>query len=370
MRRPTIADIARECGVSPTAVSFALNGRPGISEARREEILGKAAELGWTPSAAARALATSRVDAIGMVIAAPLSALARDTFYLQLIAGIERSLADSPVALVLKMVESLPEELDVIRAWWAQNRVDAVVLVNPRSEDPRPALVRELGIPAVFLGDLAPEEGVSSVFVDDADATRLLLRDVVALGYRSLAYLHSDVGSMYRHAHQRLEILESSDDLAVRTCSVAAGSRGADTVAAAVSGAVDRLLVDSLPEVLLCEDETIALAALARLSEHDLAVPRDVGLISWEGSVSLEVRRPAVSSLDRDPMLLGEAAVEVLRESREGGEPVRREIDPPRLILRDSLSRRPQTREPGTPAGEQTRSEGAAGQESRVAEAP
>ena len=31
--RLTIADIAREVGVSPSAVSFALNGRPGVSEA-------------------------------------------------------------------------------------------------------------------------------------------------------------------------------------------------------------------------------------------------------------------------------------------------------------------------------------------------
>ena len=55
MSRATISDIARACGVSPTAVSFALNGRPGVSEARRAEIMATARAMGWTPSAAARA---------------------------------------------------------------------------------------------------------------------------------------------------------------------------------------------------------------------------------------------------------------------------------------------------------------------------
>jgi hypothetical protein len=48
--RPTIADVARRAGVSPAAVSFAMNDRPGVAEATRRRILDAAAELGWRPS--------------------------------------------------------------------------------------------------------------------------------------------------------------------------------------------------------------------------------------------------------------------------------------------------------------------------------
>jgi len=339
MRRPTIADIARECGVSSTAVSFALNGRPGISEERRRQIQDVAARLGWTPSAAARALATSRVDAIGLVITAPFTTLARDTFYLQLIAGIEKALAETPVVLVLKMVESLDAEVEAIRAWHAQRRVDAVILVNPREQDPRPDLVREIGMRAVFLGDPPPESGASSVFVDDAQTMRLLLRDVAALGCRSLAYLHSSVTAAYRHEGQRLEALADTDEIAVTVSPACDGGdpRGGPSVAARI----DELVLGGVPDLVLCEDETITLAALSRLSEHGLRVPEDLGLISWESSPGLAYRRPAISSIDRDPMILGQAAVEVLDELRTADAPIRRVIDPPRLVLRDSLVRRP-----------------------------
>ncbi|OZB87576.1 MAG: hypothetical protein B7X41_12615, partial [Microbacterium sp. 14-71-5] len=49
-KRITIADIARLAGVSPGAVSFALNGRPGVSEQTRQRILDIAEENQWQPS--------------------------------------------------------------------------------------------------------------------------------------------------------------------------------------------------------------------------------------------------------------------------------------------------------------------------------
>ncbi|WP_407317085.1 LacI family DNA-binding transcriptional regulator [Isoptericola halotolerans] len=56
MARITIADIADRAGVSTGAVSYALDDRPGVSATTRERILAIAAEMGWQPSQAARAL--------------------------------------------------------------------------------------------------------------------------------------------------------------------------------------------------------------------------------------------------------------------------------------------------------------------------
>ena len=52
MKRPTIIDIAREVGVSKAAVSYALNGRGGVSPETRDRILDVAADLGWRASSA------------------------------------------------------------------------------------------------------------------------------------------------------------------------------------------------------------------------------------------------------------------------------------------------------------------------------
>ena len=62
-RRPTIADIAHKAGVSKGSVSYALNGRPGVSEPTRRRILAIAEETGWHPNRAARALSAARSGA-------------------------------------------------------------------------------------------------------------------------------------------------------------------------------------------------------------------------------------------------------------------------------------------------------------------
>lgn len=196
MARPTIADIARTAGVSSTAVSFALNGRPGVAEPTREKIMAIARDMGWTPNSAARALSTSRVNAIGLIITSPYAELARDTFFLQLIAGVEHALSSSPVALVLKIVESFEDELTAIRQWHGESRIDGLILVNPRPDDPRPALTNTLGVPTVFIGKPGTNEPFSSVFIDDALVMDTLIEDLVAHGTRRIAYLHSHAATV------------------------------------------------------------------------------------------------------------------------------------------------------------------------------
>src|SRR5699024_2474608 len=104
-----------------------------------------------------------------------------------------------------------------------------------------------------------------------------------------------------------------------------------------------------LPDLLMCEDESLTLAALDRLEHHGLRVPDDIGLMSWESTPGLERRSPTISSLDRDPMALGAAAVEVLRELRRDPTPTRRVIEPPRLVVRDSPRRASRDALGGTP---------------------
>src|SRR3954451_605757 len=100
MKRPTITDIAREAGVSKGAVSYALNGRPGVSEATRQRITEIARELGWAPSSTARALSGGRTGAIGLVLDRPFEVVVPalldgfpDELLIQVAAGRDAALA-------------------------------------------------------------------------------------------------------------------------------------------------------------------------------------------------------------------------------------------------------------------------------------
>ena len=64
----TLRDIARTCGVSVSTVSRALANNPAIAKKTRETIQAIAKDLDYRPNAQARALKSSRTDAIGLVV--------------------------------------------------------------------------------------------------------------------------------------------------------------------------------------------------------------------------------------------------------------------------------------------------------------
>ncbi|WP_234309748.1 LacI family DNA-binding transcriptional regulator, partial [Streptomyces rimosus] len=146
-------DIAERAGVSPSAVSFALNDRDGVSPDTRARIREVAEELGWQPNSAARALSGERSGCVGLVLARPAHTLGVESFFLQLVSGIQEALAAQRVALLFQVVEDLDAECAIYRRWWAERRVDGVLVVDPRAEDPRPALLASLALPTVVIGD-------------------------------------------------------------------------------------------------------------------------------------------------------------------------------------------------------------------------
>ena len=111
----TISDVARAAGVSKTAVSFALNGRPGVSEGTKARILDAADQLGWVPSRPARSLSVSRAFAVGLVVARDPETLGSDPVPPFFISGIELELSTRRRALMLEMVPAHTHELDSYR---------------------------------------------------------------------------------------------------------------------------------------------------------------------------------------------------------------------------------------------------------------
>src|ERR1700742_4230782 len=180
-------DIARRAGVSKGAVSMALNGLPGVSEATRSRILEVARELDWYPNNAARALSAARSDAIGLVLARPARTLGAEPSFSQLVSGLQAELSPRRIALLLQVVEDQAAEIGLYRQWWSERRVDAVFLIDLRVEDARVAILEELGLPAMVIGGPGHHGRLPSVWADDARAMTQIVDHLSGLGHRRIA---------------------------------------------------------------------------------------------------------------------------------------------------------------------------------------
>ncbi len=315
MRRITIADIAREAGVSTGAVSYALNDRPGVSEATRARILATAAELGWAPSSAARSLSGARTETVGLVLARDPAMLGIESFYMQFLAGIESELSRRSYALLLQVVPDRETELRAYRTWRAARRVDGVILVDPGVEDPRVRMFAEPdALPAVVVGDPSLAGGLTCVWTDDAAAVRESVRYLRAVGHRRIAR----VTGVETFGHTGIRDAAFRDEVATL------GAEGAvvRTDYSAVQGAAaTRTLLtrDEAPTAIIYDNDVMAVAGLGVASELGLRVPRDVSIIAWDDSPLCEATYPRLSALSHDVTRYGAHVARRLFD-RIGGE--------------------------------------------------
>lgn len=187
MKRPTIAGIAREAGVSRGAVSYALNDRPGVSPATRDRIREIADRLGFQASAAARALAGAKSRMVGLARQRPARTLGVEPFFMELISGLEAELSTHSYALLLQMVPAgrTQTEAGLYRQWWQEGRVDGVLLCDVRTADERVPLVAALGLPAVVIGP--PGGPLPCLWSDDAVPMSEAVEYLAGLGHRRIA---------------------------------------------------------------------------------------------------------------------------------------------------------------------------------------
>src|SRR5689334_15680182 len=187
VKRPTIADIARRAGVSKGAVSYALNGQPGVSEATRQRIVAIAQEIGFNPNSAARALSGASARAVGLTLCRPARILSIEPFFMGLISGFEQELAARSYALTLQVVATPENETEVYRRWWGERRVDGVFVTDLRENDIRIPVLDELQLPAVVIGGPGDTGRVTQLWSDDAGAITEAVRYLMALGHRRIA---------------------------------------------------------------------------------------------------------------------------------------------------------------------------------------
>jgi DNA-binding LacI/PurR family transcriptional regulator len=337
MPRITIADIARHAGVSTGAVSYALNDRPGVSDATRERILHVASEMGWEPSQAARALSGSRSETIGLVLARAPETLGFESFYMQFVAGIEQVLTERSYGLLLQVVPDVDAEVQAHRRWRAARRVDGVIVVDPREDDPRlPPLLGRGALPAVVVGDPEFAGDLPAVWTDDAAALRECVRHLVRDGHRRIGRVSGTEGFGHTTIRDRAFAEETADR------DVSGHVVRADFSPESGAAAARALLTAAEPvTAIIFDNDVMALAGLGVAHELGRRVPDDVSIVAWDDSPLCEAAFPQLTALSHDVTSYGAHVARRLFDRMAGARPQSFRDSTPRLRVRGTTGPAP-----------------------------
>jgi DNA-binding LacI/PurR family transcriptional regulator len=331
--RPSIKDIARLAGVSPSTVSRALAGSERISAATRQRVQTIAKELGYTPSQAARSLVTGASQSIAIV--APSLA---DPFLAAVLAGIEReSLAAGYHLVVASTAGDAGREIEGVRMVLGQ-QPDGLIVLSSRAGKAYQQVLPGLDIPVAFVNSDQPGEQVFSIATDNEHGGWLATRHLLDLGHHRIAYLGGPPqgrsqqarAAGYRRALHEARLSFDLGQVLPGDGSIAAGRRALAEIAAQPPS--------QRPTAVFCYNDLSALGLLAEAHRLGLRLPEQLSVVGFDNVPYAELSLPSLTTIDQRKEELGRLAVSTLLAARRG-EPVADIRLRGELILRGSTAK-------------------------------
>ncbi|MGY1453985.1 LacI family DNA-binding transcriptional regulator [Streptomyces sp. SS8] len=274
--------------------------------------------------------------AVGLVLARPARLLGVEPFFMEFIAGIEERLAERGLSLLLHVVADQDAEIAAYRRWAERGLVEAVVVVNRTVDDRRPAVLRELGLPAVLVGAGSGDDTpMPAVRTDDAGPVREALAHLLDLGHRRIARVSGPAGLLHTRA---------------RTGALVEGCREAGVEPVVVEGDYSdesgaRLTAELLrrpepPTAILYDNDVMAVAGLGAAKEMGVAVPERLSLIAWDDSTMCRLASPPLTTMSVDVHQYGVLVAESVLELADGLPVAERWSPTARCVPRGSTARR------------------------------
>jgi DNA-binding LacI/PurR family transcriptional regulator len=303
---PTINDVARAAGVSPSTVSYVLSGRRPISAETRARVQAAIAELGFHPHAGARALASSKTNVLALV--APLRVDVNVPVIMQFATAVVTAARTHNHDVLLLTKDEGTAGLERVAH---STMVDALILMDIERDDVRLPAIRRLKQPSVLIGLPADHAGIACVDLDFEAAAALALKHLAGHGHRRIG-LVGPSPAVYRrqttYADRFLTgFLRASTELDLRTVTHPC-EPGTDGVRAAMAD-----LDSELPGLtaLVVHNEEALRPLLDLLRAAGRRVPEDISIVTVcprDVAVSMPVN---LTSIDIPAHEVGTIAVEM-----------------------------------------------------------
>lgn len=290
-RRPTIADVARAAGVSPSTASVVFSGNAPVAEATKRRVMDAADDLGYSgPDPRAASLRRGRSGIVAVVLEEHLRTAFQDPVKTAMMDGLTDALATlgAGVLLLRDDPDAAPDAPTLSTA-----PIDAAVLIgcSPRIRESLDAVQRR-GIPVVAIeGDAGAD--VPRIELDNREAAGQIARHLRALGHRTVAV----VTLPFDAARERGEATEEriariTTPVTLARLEGTAEVFGDARVVSAAASLIDEGLIagrelfaasGDRPTAVIAQSDLLAAGVIRAAEEAGLRVPEDVSVAGFDG---------------------------------------------------------------------------------------
>jgi LacI family transcriptional regulator len=308
--RPTLADVAREAGVSLMTVSRVVNHKDGVGPEMRVHIEAIIERLGYRPSGIARSLVTQRTGTIGLIVPD-----VSNPFFPDVIRGVEQVAFQQGYSLLLCNTEEDTQRESELLQLLAEKWVDGIILCSSRQQDDD--LIMALAhYPAAVLVNRTLKNMsalAGSVCIDDEAGGRMLTEYLLTQGHQTIGFLSGPHNSF--SAQKRLE----GERAALAAAFLPWNPPWHKACAPSVEGgreAAQRLLAET-PAItaLICYNDLVAVGALQAAANLGRHVPQDLSITGYDDIYLAALVTPSLTTCRVQRDELGRHAAQALLNS-------------------------------------------------------
>ncbi|GAA0503896.1 LacI family transcriptional regulator [Saccharopolyspora subtropica] len=326
MARPTMEDVAARAGVSRALVSLVMRNSPKVSPQRRAAVLRAAEELGYSPHAMARSLASRTSNVLGVMVSD-----LHNPYFAEIVDGLDTVARSEGFELIINTGGRSPARERRAVAGLLSFRPAGLVLLGPvvAAADIAAAASKT---PVALVARASNLSTVDTVNDDGNAGAQLAVDHLVALGHTRIAHFDGGRGSqsalrkrgylaaMRRHCLEPLVLPSEYTDVA--------GAK-----------AVGKLLERGhpIPTAIVAANDYNAVGAISALNEAGVRVPQDISVIGYDNTSLAALAHVGLTTIDQPRREMGRLAAEaLLRRARDPrAEPVRHLLQPS-LVVRST----------------------------------
>ncbi len=304
-------ELAKLLNLSPSAVSLALNGKPGVSTKTRNRVLEAAQKYGMDLTA--KQFQTPKNAPIYFIYYRKHGAVLADTaFFSELSAGVEkRGIAAGYSVIILNIYtfQTLQQQLTELE----NIGVAGAIILATEMQDEDFMYLAFLKMPVVLLDNHFISSKISSVQINNIDGAFQAVNYLIKKKHTLPGYLHS-MYDIYNFEQRKEGFMR-----AVTYNGMSKSSVLIHELTPSLDGAFADMnaLIDSGEPLASCyfaDNDLIAIGAMRALKEHGYRIPEDIGIIGFDDIAMCDYTAPGLSTVHVPKQYLGSQAVDRLLE--------------------------------------------------------
>ncbi len=327
---PTIQEVAKKAGVSPTTVSHVINNSRFVADETRQRVEAAMEELHYRPNALARSLRRGQTHTLGLIL--PDNS---NPFFAEIAHSIETAAFEQGYSVILCNTEDDLDKEDLYVDVLSNKQVDGMIFVAAGNQTGSLHALLRHKLPVVIVDRDLPEVDVDAVLTDNQQGGYLATQHLIALGHQRIGCIAGPshlTPSAQRVTGYREALMEAG--LAVDDALIVRGDFHPESGCRAARALLD--CHDAPTAIFACND-LMAVGVLRTVLELGRRVPDDLMIVGFDDIELASYTTPALTTVAQPKVEMGKQAVQMLIERMaDKNRPLQRKVLQPKLIIRGS----------------------------------